>query len=93
MTISHDYMSQSPGGPCVHCGQGPHTSTINPHVGQTRPVDLIFPEKKRLKDAGLCPTCSEPVGEFKDELSRREYDISGMCQKCQDSVFDAPEED
>jgi len=36
---------------------------------------------------GVCPTCGERVGEFKDELSRKEYTISGMCQKCQDSVF------
>ena len=36
--------------------------------------------------ANLCPTCDEPVGLFRDELSKREYNISGMCQKCQDSV-------
>jgi len=22
--IPHDYMTTSPGGPCVHCGRGPH---------------------------------------------------------------------
>lgn len=40
-------------------------------------------------DTGFCPTCQEPVqdGDFRDELSRREFKISGMCQKCQDSVF------
>ncbi len=26
---------------------------------------------------------------FVDELSRREYSISGMCQTCQDGVFGA----
>lgn len=26
-------------------------------------------------------------GEFRDELSRKEYSISGLCQKCQDEVF------
>lgn len=25
---------------------------------------------------------------FRDELSRREYEISGLCQSCQDAVFD-----
>lgn len=44
-------------------------------------------------DAGQCPTCGEAVGTFKDELSRREFGISGMCQKCQDETFDGPEED
>lgn len=39
-----------------------------------------------------CVCCHEPVGQFRDSLSRIEYGISGMCQNCQDSVFDAPEE-
>lgn len=39
--------------------------------------------------ASRCPTCSDEVGDFRDELSAREYGISGMCQKCQDSVFGA----
>ena len=37
-----------------------------------------------------CRTCNAPTGNphlFRDDLSRREYRISGMCQKCQDSVF------
>mgnify|MGYP001159308508 FL=1 len=29
---------------------------------------------------------------FRDELSAREYYISGMCQACQDSVFGAGDE-
>jgi len=40
-------------------------------------------------NAGKCPTCRGEIGEFKDELSRREFSISGMCQACQDSVFNA----
>jgi hypothetical protein len=31
--------------------------------------------------------CGEPVTEFRDETSKREYSISGMCQKCQDATF------
>jgi len=31
--------------------------------------------------------CGGPVEEFRDELSRKEYSISGFCQKCQDSIF------
>ena len=38
-------------------------------------------------DAGRCPFCNGPVGEFRDELSRREFGISGLCQKCQDATF------
>ena len=50
---------------------------------------------------GKCPTCvrswnrcvSPPAGcggpatQFEDEASRREYTISGLCQKCQNEVF------
>lgn len=36
---------------------------------------------------GTCVTCGGDATEFRDELSRREYGISRMCQRCQDSVF------
>ena len=35
----------------------------------------------------VCPFCKEPVGEFRDKLSQREFEISGLCQNCQDGVF------
>jgi hypothetical protein len=31
--------------------------------------------------------CEGPATEFRDELSKREYTISGLCQKCQDRLF------
>lgn len=42
------------------------------------------------KDNGICPFCKKPVNidEFRDDLSRKEYRISGLCQKCQDDFFD-----
>jgi len=37
---------------------------------------------------GFCPCCRKPVtGEFRNEKSKREFGISGMCQDCQDGVF------
>jgi hypothetical protein len=56
---------------------------------QRRPVDQIFPNGYLLKTQGKCPTCKEPIDveEFRDDLSYAEYQISGMCQKCQDKVF------
>ena len=36
-----------------------------------------------------CRMCNSVVEEFRDDLSEREYLISGMCQKCQDGVFGA----
>lgn len=34
-----------------------------------------------------CVLCNGPATEFRDEASKEEYAISGMCQKCQDEVF------
>lgn len=35
----------------------------------------------------ICTWCKNPITGFKDPLSEREYQISGFCQACQDSVF------
>ena len=37
--------------------------------------------------------CEGPATEFDDDLSRKEYTISGLCQKCQNSVFGEGDED
>ena len=31
--------------------------------------------------------CGQDAVEFSDALSKREYSISGLCQKCQNSIF------
>jgi len=31
--------------------------------------------------------CGGEATEFRDEISRREFSISGLCQKCQDAFF------
>jgi len=48
-----------------------------------------------LEDAqefSLCVTCGGPATDFRDALSTREYQISGMCQSCQDNVFAEPDD-
>ena len=35
----------------------------------------------------ICVFCGEPASVFKDELSKREFSISGLCQNCQNKVF------
>lgn len=37
--------------------------------------------------SGLCMTCDGDAIDFRDELSHKEYSISGMCQLCQDKIF------
>ena len=36
-----------------------------------------------------CPFCAKQVTseEFINDLSRKEFEISGLCQKCQDEMF------
>jgi len=41
-----------------------------------------------------CYLCRREVIGFRDEISLREWEISQMCQRCQDSVFDdRPDDD
>lgn len=45
-------------------------------------------------DKGNCPGCMQPVDtrDFKDELSIKEFTLSGLCQKCQDEFFNEDED-
>ena len=43
--------------------------------------------------ADICMLCGNKATKFKDELSLREYAISGMCQTCQDKSFGPDEPD
>lgn len=50
-------------------------------VGLDKEMDLVA--------VGKCPFCKQVVSiaDFKDALSKKEYLISGLCQKCQDDFF------
>jgi len=45
-------------------------------------------EVERIEN-GKCPFCCLLVDEadFKDELSKKEFKLSGMCSSCQDKFF------
>ena len=54
-------------------------------------INTLFPEEAARINEGKCPFCGKVIdveNEFKDDLSRREFEISGMCQSCQDDFFD-----
>ncbi len=34
-----------------------------------------------------CVSCGGDASKFKDDISKKEYGISGLCQNCQDEVF------
>ena len=53
----------------------------------SKPIFNLMPHlADRIMD-NRCACCAFPVTEFSDELSEKEYSISGMCQDCQDKVF------
>jgi len=40
-----------------------------------------------------CVSCENIAMLFRDDISKKEYTISGLCQDCQDSVFGIDEDD
>lgn len=58
-------------------------------VNLNKPVKILFPEKVELVKQGKCAFCEKKINmdDFKDELSKKEYGISGLCFSCQDKVF------
>ena len=59
--------------------------------------DVEYKECKSLKNlrssintsinTNQCSWCDKPDFNFRDALSKKEYEISAMCQTCQDEVF------
>lgn len=51
-------------------------------AGLGKQVDLV--------DKGKCPICERTIvmSTFRDKLSVKEFNISGMCQACQDDMFE-----
>ena len=51
-----------------------------------------FGEEVKLVEQGICPLCKVKVKmeDLKDEISVREFKISGLCFKCQGDFFDKP---
>jgi hypothetical protein len=48
----------------------------------------LYGRSRTLSLAGNeCVKCGEFNLEFRDEISRREYGISALCQCCQDGIF------
>ena len=43
-------------------------------------------------DGKTCLMCKKDAIVFKDEISKREYKITGFCQLCQDDLFDDMEQ-
>ena len=48
---------------------------------------IIGITREEAEEKGICVSCRKPVTGFKDNISKQEYQISGLCQQCQDAVF------
>ena len=51
--------------------------------------NMGFAKEVEKVEQGLCSFCDMKidVSTFRDGLSRKEFRISGLCQKCQDRTF------
>lgn len=53
-------------------------------------LSRISPTGKNPEEAAkleLCTQCAGPAKIFKDLISKKEYEITGSCQECQDKFF------
>ncbi len=68
-----------------------HTPTEKNPVLDAVTSELMGKDRRTTIGNGGCMTCDKAYNltaeDFRDALSIREYQISGMCQECQDSVF------
>ncbi|MGI6114244.1 MAG: hypothetical protein ACOYEJ_09035 [Mahellales bacterium] len=55
--------------------------TIIKNCGFGKHVDMI--------NNKMCPFCQKVINmnNFRNEISKKEYKISGLCQECQDKIF------
>ena len=50
---------------------------------------IMLAKMHERREQGLCPFCGKDMSNptFRDPKSKREYEISGICQSCQDEFF------
>jgi len=58
-------------------------------IEQAQKLGLIKPNTMELIEDRKCPLCETriDINEFNNDLSLKEFTISGMCQKCQNKIF------
>ena len=55
-------------------------------------LHTLQPTRSTAMAQGKCVVCGGDASEFKDDISAKEYTISGLCQQCQDEVFEEEED-
>ena len=64
---------------------------------KTKPINdllsaMLGKDREATIQGDTCIVCGKLATTFKDDLSRREYSISGMCKTCQDGFFERENE-
>ena len=52
-----------------------------------RAIDGFLTERVNLIKDNVCPECHTTVLGFNDKLSQEEFLITGLCQSCQNEIF------
>ena len=76
------------------------SDTINGELDLLSQIIFNGKDRQTCIEEGICITCDDAKGikatSFRDDISRKEYSISAMCQSCQDDIFgesdDEPED-
>ena len=73
------------------------SDTINGELDLLSQIIFNGKDRQTCIEEGICITCDDAKGikatSFRDDISRKEYSISAMCQSCQDDVFGVSEPD
>lgn len=67
------------------------TKATQPPIGERIALEMFGVDIAKARDEQRCVPppigCGQPATTFMDELSKKEYQISGLCQNCQDEIF------
>jgi len=58
----------------------------NPEIEKLLEKVSPHPYRKSI-ETNTCTWCGGDASTFRDELSEKEYTLSGFCQECQDETF------
>ena len=73
---------------CENRVKWPNNELIGPDLNKS--FFTLFPKKLLLAKSLYCVNCERNINpdEYRDKISKSEYSISGLCQFCQDTMFD-----
>ena len=74
------------------CYRNVDTDEVEMSEDGTTCFECSVETKAEIVEQRNCSFCGKSITGFKDELSETEFRISGMCQECQDDIFEEDSE-